>query len=119
MSEEIKMVPPGDLANADAATPKSAALLPCPFCGFYPHEIRANGGTWNGGMRPPQPPVSYDVIHFCPRTEGQPSPRVIQRCGKTEADAIAAWNARAPSSAEQTSASGPGMNPDQFKATHP
>jgi len=73
----------------------SEMMGPCPWCGGQPNQIRANGGTWNGGIKPPQPPVSWDVLHWCPRVEGQPSPRTIYRCGKTREDAITAWNTRA------------------------
>jgi hypothetical protein len=62
-------------------------------------------------MKPPQPPVSYDVIHWCERVDGQPSPRVIQRCGKTREDAIAAWNTRALSTSV---ASGEGWSRDKL-----
>jgi hypothetical protein len=85
--------------NFDRDILPSDNLKACPFCGEPPQQIRANGGTWNGGLKPSPPPVSWDVTHWCPRVEGQPGPRTIQRCGKTREDAIAAWNMRAGSAA--------------------
>lgn len=67
-------------------------LLPCPFCGAGTTEIREGGKVWLGtryGV-----PISVSVWHWCDPTPGQPT-RGIERIGKTEADAIAAWNRRA------------------------
>lgn len=94
MSEEIKMVPPGDLANADAATPKSAATGPTLYCSFCGKS-------------------QYEVVYLI----AGPVALICDECTDVCVQVIS--EARAASSAEQTEASGPGMNPDQFKATHP
>lgn len=68
-------------------------LKPCPFCGAGETGIVENGRMWTG-MRYGDP-VSVSVRHFCPPTPGQPSPRLIERCGRDLESAIAAWNHRA------------------------
>ena len=68
-----------------------AKLLPCPFCGAGETEIRPNGQQWLG-MRYSEP-ASVSVRHWCAKVEGQPS-RLLERVGKDEPSAIAAWNLR-------------------------
>jgi len=77
-------------------------LLPCPFCGGTETQIKENGKMWTG-MKYSEP-VSVSILHWCSPIEGQPS-RVIERIGKNEASAIAAWNLRsAPPQPEQPAA---------------
>lgn len=67
-------------------------LDPCPFCGAGTFEIRPNGQMWTGQKL--SDPVSVSVLHWCAPVTGQPA-RVIERVGKDEDSAIAAWNQRA------------------------
>jgi hypothetical protein len=69
-----------------------ADLKPCPWCGAGDTRIEPNGQVWTG-MRYSEP-ISVSVRHWCPAIPGQPS-RMIERIGRDEASAIAAWNARA------------------------
>lgn len=68
------------------------SLLPCPFCGAGKTHIHVNKGVWNG--RGYGDPVSVEVRHWCPTTDGQLSRRLVV-AGRDEASAIAAWNRRA------------------------
>ena len=72
--------------------PKPEELKPCPFCGAGLTSIRENGRMW-AGMRYSEP-TSVSVQHHCEPIAGQPS-RMIERVGRDEASAIAAWNTRA------------------------
>lgn len=74
------------------------ALLPCPFCGGGTTEIQENGKVWSG-MKYSEP-ASVSVRHWCDEIKGQPS-RLIERVGRDEASAIAAWNRRAALSSHQ------------------
>lgn len=67
------------------------ALLPCPFCGAGTTEIRPNGRVWTGMSW--GEPSSVSVRHWCPAIPGQPS-RLLERVGRDDASAIAAWNTR-------------------------
>jgi hypothetical protein len=67
-------------------------LKPCPFCGAGQTSIKENGRVWSG-MKWGEP-CSVSVQHWCAPVDGQPS-RMIERVGRNEASAIAAWNARA------------------------
>lgn len=78
------------MTTTQAAEP----LKPCPFCGAGETQIEAARGVWNGGLKPPSAPVSVSVRHWCTPGEGQPH-RMIERIGRDEASAIAAWNLRA------------------------
>lgn len=66
-------------------------LSPCPFCGAGTFQIRANGKVWMGQKF--SEPCSVSVLHWCEPVEGQPS-RPIERVGRDEDSAIAAWNTR-------------------------
>jgi len=79
--------------------PVPEELLPCPFCGAGETSIVENGKMWLG-MRYSEP-ISVSVRHHCPPVAGQPS-RMIERIGKDEASAIAAWNMRAPTESKKT-----------------
>jgi len=68
------------------------SLKPCPFCPGGTTEIRENGKVWTGQKY--STPISVSVVHHCEPVEGQPS-RPIERIGRDEASAIAAWNRRA------------------------
>lgn len=70
----------------------SIDLKPCPFCGGTDFAIVENGRVW-AGMKHSEP-TSVSVRHWCPATPGQPS-RMIERVGRDEDGAIAAWNTRA------------------------
>lgn len=72
-------------------------LLPCPFCGAGTSELHEAGRMWTG--RAYGEPSSVSVRHWCEPVEGQPS-RMIERIGRDPASAIAAWNLRAPASAD-------------------
>lgn len=65
-------------------------LLPCPFCGAG--ETRLDRKTHWTGMS--SVPLSTRIMHWCPRKDGQPQ-SFLQVAGKTDSDAISAWNARA------------------------
>lgn len=67
-------------------------LLPCPFCGAGTTLFKENGRMWTGQRK--SDPVSVSVHHWCEPVAGQPS-RMIERIGRDEASAIAAWNTRA------------------------
>lgn len=69
-----------------------SSLKPCPFCGGVQTEIVPSGQIWTG-MRY-STPVSFSVRHWCPSQPGQPN-RMIERVGRDEESAIAAWNMRA------------------------
>ena len=74
-------------------------LLPCPFCGAGTTRVVMNGQTWTGTKY--SDPISVSVIHHCDPVEGQPS-RLVERVGRDEESAIAAWNRRAsPASAPE------------------
>jgi hypothetical protein len=66
-------------------------LLPCPFCGAGATHIKEGGKVWSGMAY--GAPCSVSVIHWCPDIDGQPSRR-IERIGRDEESAIAAWNRR-------------------------
>ena len=70
-----------------------ATLLPCPFCGAGTTDILENGKIWLG-MKYGEP-SSVSVFHNCDGPIGQPH-RPIERVGKDQASAIAAWNRRTP-----------------------
>lgn len=74
-------------------TSAAPSLLPCPFCGAGETHIHVNKGVWNGHSY--GDPVSVEVRHWCPTTDGQLS-RMLVAAGRDEASAIAAWNRRAP-----------------------
>lgn len=63
----------------------------CPFCGAGETHIHINKGVWNGNSY--GDPVSVEVRHWCPTTDGQLS-RMLVAAGRDEASAIAAWNRR-------------------------
>lgn len=71
-------------------------LKPCPFCGGGITSIEGKGQIWRGvnGYSAPQ---WYQLNHYGKLSETDDFPRcnVEFRC-RTEADAIAAWNTRAP-----------------------
>lgn len=67
-------------------------LEPCPFCGAGETSIVENGRVWAGTKW--GEPSSVSVRHWCDPIKGQPS-RAIERVGRDEASAIAAWNMRA------------------------
>lgn len=67
-------------------------LRPCPFCGAGTTNITENGRVWTG-MRWGDP-SSVSVRHWCDPEPGQPS-RMIERVGRDDASARAAWNRRA------------------------
>lgn len=73
-------------------TTNTERLKPCPFCGAGNTEIRQNGRTWTGMKF--SDPVSVSVRHWCAEVHGQPT-RMIERAGRDEESAIAAWNTRA------------------------
>lgn len=66
-------------------------LLPCPWCGAGTTDIHPNGAVWQGMKY--GTPVSVSIRHWCTDIPGQPS-RMIERVGKDQAAAIAAWNNR-------------------------
>lgn len=72
---------------------KDYNLLPCPFCGGTEFIIQENGKTWRG-VKGYSDPVSVEIIHWCPKKEGEISPRMIERVGKDLQSAINAWNQR-------------------------
>lgn len=73
-------------------TTNTERLKPCPFCGAGNTEIRQNGRIWTGMKF--SDPVSVSVRHWCAEVHGQPT-RMIERAGRDEESAIAAWNTRA------------------------
>lgn len=66
-------------------------LNPCPWCAKGEFRIHELGKVWTG-MKYSQP-TSYEVIHHCEPTDGQPS-RPIIRVGRDLESAISAWNDR-------------------------
>jgi hypothetical protein len=73
---------------------EGSELLPCPFCGAGTTTIKENGKVWAGTKW--GAPNSVSVQHWCEPVEGQPS-RMLERVGRDEASAIAAWNLRSAS----------------------
>jgi hypothetical protein len=69
-----------------------ADVKPCPFCGGSNTKIILNGQTWTDSRM--SDPVSVSVCHWCEKIPDQPR-RMIERIGRDEASAIAAWNMRA------------------------
>lgn len=67
------------------------ALKPCPFCGAGTTHLHPNGLIWVGNRY--TTPVSVSIRHWCDEIPGQPN-RLIERIGRDEASAIAAWNMR-------------------------
>lgn len=66
-------------------------LLPCPFCGAGETRFESAGQIWMGEKY--SAPVSVSVRHWCVKVEGQPR-RSIERIGRDEESAVAAWNMR-------------------------
>lgn len=102
---------PAEPAEAPAVVSAmvDARLDPCPFCGAGQTQIRPNGRVWMG-MKFSEP-ASVSVLHHCEAVPGQPS-RAIERVGRDEASAIAAWNQRAPITSESGNlrpSEGPGI----------
>lgn len=64
-------------------------LLPCPFCGAGETQVRENT-HWTGMS---SVIISVEVMHWCPRQTGVRGSGVQMR-GKTEDEAVAAWNRR-------------------------
>jgi hypothetical protein len=64
-------------------------LLACPFCSAGETQIKPQN-YWTG-MR--NTVISVSVYHWCKRQEGQPQSH-IEIKGKTEEDAVKAWNTR-------------------------
>lgn len=67
------------------------ALEPCPFCGAGEFFFRALGRMWTGQRL--SDPVSIELIHHCPKIEGQPT-RAIVRAGRDVQGAVDMWNLR-------------------------
>jgi hypothetical protein len=84
--------PPGSAESLLPEPDVKASLLPCPFCGEGTYEIAENGKIWTGQGY--GKPISVSVRHWCEPIQGQPS-RMLERVGKDEASAVAAWNMRA------------------------
>lgn len=76
-------------------------LAPCPFCGAGTTDIVENGRVWAGSKW--GTPSSVSVRHHCDPTPGQPS-RMIERVGRDEESAIAAWNMRSNPRADKLAA---------------
>ena len=72
-------------------------LKPCPFCGAGTTRIEPNGRMWSGHKY--SEAITYSVRHWCEEVKGQPS-RMIERIGRDEPSAAAAWNLRAPATQE-------------------
>lgn len=72
-------------------------LAPCPWCAAGSTDIRPNGRIWAGTKW--SEPISVSVQHWCEPEAGQPS-RMIERIGRDEASAIAAWNRRSKPAGE-------------------
>lgn len=70
----------------------SQELKPCPFCGAGKTDIHFNGRMWTGQRL--SEPISVSIRHWCEDVPGQPH-RMIERVGRDEVSAIAAWNSRA------------------------
>lgn len=70
---------------------RQSELAPCPFCGAGTFEIHPNGQVWTGQKF--SEPASVSVRHWCEAVNGQPA-RMIERVGRDEDSAIAAWNHR-------------------------
>lgn len=66
-------------------------LEPCPFCGAGTFDIKENR-SWQGMKW--SDPISVEVRHWCPKVDGQPSPRMIAMVGRDRPSAVASWNRR-------------------------
>lgn len=73
------------------SAPSQPTLSPCPFCGAGVNEIHPNGRVWAGQRW--GDPSSVSVRHWCAELPGQPQ-RMLERVGRDEASAVAAWNMR-------------------------
>ena len=91
-------------------------LKPCPFCGGGETILHVNKGTWNGQRY--GEPVSVEVRHWCEPVDGQPG-RMLDRVGRDEASAIAAWNRRAALTQGAGEAVEPVAIPPGFKGHGP
>lgn len=70
---------------------KTYAIKPCPWCAAGEFSVRELGRIWNGmGYGPAS---SYEIIHHCEPTAGQPT-RAIMRAGRDLESAVSAWNNR-------------------------
>ena len=87
-------------------------LKPCPFCGGGETILHVNKGTWNGQRY--GEPVSVEVRHWCEPVDGQPG-RMLDRVGRDEASAIAAWNRRAA----LTQGAGEAVEPVAYRISDP
>lgn len=89
--EKWKLMHPTDIRTAVEFDGHTFMLEPCPWCAKGEFSIRAMGRVWSGTKY--GEPSSYEVIHHCEPTEGQPS-RAIIRVGRDLQSAISAWNKR-------------------------
>lgn len=70
---------------------RTFTLQQCPWCHAGDFSLRAVGRVWNGMKYGTA--SSYEVIHHCLPTPGQPSRPVI-RAGRDLESAVQAWNQR-------------------------
>jgi len=89
--EFYSLMHPKGMMDAVEYAGRTFALTPCPWCRAGTFQIRSLGRIWNGTKY--GPPSSYEVIHHCEPTEGQPS-RAIIRVGRDLESAVYAWNTR-------------------------
>ena len=68
-------------------------LKPCPFCGGGETHIRPR--HMPPRMSGPGELISIDIIHWCPRLEGQLSRTSVTFAGREWEPARDAWNRRA------------------------
>lgn len=89
--EFFKLMHPSDIRFAVQHGNKTFMLKPCPWCAAGEFSVRELGRIWNGmGYGPAS---SYEIIHHCEPTVGQPT-RAIMRAGRDLESAVSAWNER-------------------------
>lgn len=89
--EMWKLMHPTDIKFAVECEGRTFGLEPCPWCTAGEFSVRPIGRIWNGMKYGPA--SSYEIIHHCEPTPGQPSRPVI-RVGRDLESAVAAWNKR-------------------------